>query len=122
MNTIITVIDRAFFQFDPSDSSLIISKPGHQVNGVYYPAESVTLIGVNLIEELLAFIRQIKQKDIHDDLHNKDNPAEYRGAFGNFLKSIPSSIPQCDTNNSGNLLKHLQDGGPSIGRNLPEEL
>ena len=59
-----TVIDQAFIRYEeyPDKALLpkiIISKPSYMENGVYFPPESVTLFGKELLTELHRFVHEL---------------------------------------------------------------
>jgi hypothetical protein len=116
METIIRVIDRTFIRYEPSnnntDDVLTFAKPGHVIQGVYYPAESVTLFGKNLINELTEFVRALSLEQLKE-LSNADprklELAKYSSTVGVTVQSVSRTELRSDPSSLGGESNDLQD-------------
>lgn len=78
-----TIIDQTFIRYEESEDKdllpkLIISKPGVVERGVYYPPESVTLFGRDLIAELHRYVHELTaEKEQTNGTNSTPKPEEY---------------------------------------------
>jgi hypothetical protein len=79
-------------------------------------------MGINVASELLAFAREIKQKELTNDMPSKAEPTKLRSTSDRISNTIPSSISQCNTSYTGSELEQLQNAGTDSRGNLSEDL
>lgn len=119
----IDVIDRTFLRWECQEKVLTLSKPGHMVGEIYYPAESVTLYGESVLEELLTFVREALKNELElGDLSHAgstNNVGELETADGRQPNSSFAESLSSQAVDSGVKPTDLQNVGEGVTGNLP---